>query len=252
MTVITPTWNREALLPLAYRSFAAQSVGVALEWVVIDDSDVPSTFITSLCDERVVYRHLPSRMSIGEKRNLAADLARGEVIAQFDDDEIYGPHYLATMLGQMRMHEAQLVKLGAFFLYSRVYGQFAYWDLVRKSGLHFCWSDRPMTVLNFPLKNAVFADNHLGYGFSYLYTKRLWAEQPFEHCSFNEDCMFAKAALARGARVALPADNVGLCLHVLHAHNTSICFPQYLLPEVLVARHFPHFCEALAAAENPA
>jgi glycosyltransferase involved in cell wall biosynthesis len=247
VSVITPTWNREELLPLAYRSFAAQQAG-ALEWIVIDDSEVPSAFMTNLRDERVVYRHLPARLSIGEKRNLAASLARGEVIAHFDDDEVYAPGYLTAMLDQMRVHEAQFVKLSAFFLYSRVYGQFAYWDLMRKSGLHFCWSNQPMAVLNFPRESAAFADNHVGYGFSYVYTKRLWAAQPFEHRSFNEDGVFATAALARGARMALPADDVGLCLHVLHAHNTSKCFPQYLLPEVLVARQFPHFCEALNAA----
>ncbi|CAG9256035.1 glycosyltransferase family 2 protein [Paraburkholderia unamae] len=247
VSVVTPTWNREAFLPLAYRSFASQRA-LALEWIVIDDSEAPSAYMASLRDERVVYRHLPTRLSIGEKRNLAAELARGEIIAHFDDDEIYAPDYLGAMLGQMRRHEAQLVKLGAFFLYSRVYGQFAYWDLMRKSGLHFCWSDRPMTALNFPHENAAFADNHLGYGFSYLYTKRLWASQPFEHRSFNEDGMFATAARARGARIALPTDDVGLCLHVLHAHNTSKCFPQYLLPDVLVARQYPHFCEALDAA----
>jgi glycosyltransferase involved in cell wall biosynthesis len=247
VSVITPTWNREALLPFAYRSFASQRAG-ALEWIVIDDSDTPSAFMMGLNDERVVYRHLPSRLSIGEKRNLAVELARSEVIAHFDDDEVYAPDYLATMLDYMRVCEAEFVKLGAFFLYSRTYGQFAYWDLMRKKGLHFCWSDRPMTMLNFPEENAAFANNHLGYGFSYVYTKRLWAAQPFEHRSFNEDGQFVEAALARGARVALFFDDAGLCLHVLHAYNTSKCFPQYLLPEVLVARHFPHFCEALDSA----
>lgn len=247
VSVVTPTWNREAFLPLAYRSFASQRVP-ALEWIVIDDSDTPSAFMASLNDERVMYRHLRTRLTIGEKRNLAAELARGEVIAHFDDDEVYAPDYLSTMLGQMRMRDAQFVKLGAFFLYSRVYGQFAYWDLMRKSGLHFCWSDQPMTVLNFPQDNPSFADNHLGYGFSYVYTKRLWAAQPFEPRSFNEDGRFITAARSRGARIALATDDAGLCLHVLHAHNTSKCFPQYLLPEALVARHFPHFCEALDAA----
>lgn len=249
VSIITPTWNREALLPLAYRSFAAQRAA-ALEWIVIDDSDAPSAFMASLRDERVVYRHLGSRLTIGEKRNLAVELARGEVIAHFDGDEVYAPDYLGTMLGQMRLHEAEFVKLGTFFLYSRVYGQFAYWDLMRKTGLHFCWSDRPMTALNFPTASAAFEDNHLGYGFSYLYTKRLWAAQPFEARSFNQDELFIAAARSRGARIALTADDVGLCLHVLHAHTASKCYPQYLLPALLVERHYPHLCEALDAASQ--
>jgi hypothetical protein len=244
VSVITPTWEREAMLPFAYRSFAQQDVGEC-EWIVIDDSAKPSAFMASLADPRVVYRHVARRMSVGEKRNLAADLARADVIAHFDDDEFYAPHYLRTMLEQMKTAQAGMVKLSAFFLYSRVYGRFAWWDTLRKSGLHFRWSPQPMTSLSFPAEHQAFADNHLGYGFSYVYAKRLWAQGPFAPASFNEDTPFALAALARGEKVTLVADDIGLCVHVLHAYNTSASFPQYLLPDALVARHFPLITEAM-------
>ncbi|WP_042298410.1 glycosyltransferase family 2 protein [Paraburkholderia bannensis] len=244
VSVITPTWQREAMLPFAYRSFAQQDVGEC-EWIVVDDSAEPSAFMASLRDPRVVYRHVSQRMSIGEKRNLAAGLARAEVIAHFDDDEFYAPAYLRTMLDQMKAGNADMVKLSAFFLYSRVYGQFAWWDTLRKSGLHFRWSRQPMTSLSFPTEHKAFADNHLGYGFSYVYTKRLWAAGPFEPSSFNEDGAFTQAACRRGAKLMLVADDVGLCVHVLHAYNTSASFPQYILPDALVAQHFPRFAEAM-------
>jgi cellulose synthase/poly-beta-1,6-N-acetylglucosamine synthase-like glycosyltransferase len=244
VSVITPTWNREAFLPFIYRSFISQKE-ISLEWIVIDDSEVPSTFIASLNDPRVIYRHLPLRTSIGEKRNLAIDLARGEVIAHFDDDEIYAPNYIITMLKHMHNQRADLTKLSAFFLYSAIHQKFAYWDLLRTSGLHFRWDEGPMTALNFPENNNTFSDNYLGFGFSYLYTKQLWASQPFDSVSFNEDGAFAAAARARGARIALPADETGLCLHIVHDSNTSISFPQYLLPEILAERHLPYFCEML-------
>ncbi|WP_430318108.1 glycosyltransferase family 2 protein [Pseudomonas nitroreducens] len=247
ISVITPTWNRESLLPFAYRSFCSQSVE-SLEWVVIDDSDKPSAFMESLSDSRVVYRHLPSQKTIGEKRNLANEIARGDIIAHFDDDEVYAPNYLAAMLGQMRLHGADFVKLSAFFIYSRVYKKFAYWDLMCKAGLHFCWSGRPVTLHEIPEGSQAFLENHLGFGFSYFYTKRLWAEHPFEPISFNEDGLFATAARNRGAHIALPVDDSGLCLHVLHKNNSSKSFPQFILPDVLVERHFPHFCEALDSA----
>ncbi|WP_321818433.1 MULTISPECIES: glycosyltransferase family 2 protein [unclassified Paraburkholderia] len=244
VSVITPTWQREVMLPFAYRSFAHQDVG-ACEWIVIDDSTVPSAFMQSLADPRVVYRHLPQRTTIGEKRNLAADLARADVIAHFDDDEFYAPNYLRAMLDQMTTHKAEMVKLSAFFLYSRVYRRFAWWDTLRTSGLHFRWSSQPMTSLSFPTEHKAFANNHLGYGFSYVYTKRLWTARPFEPSSFNEDGPFALAAVARGANLALVADDLGLCVHVLHPYNTSASFPQYILPDALIARHFPQFAEAM-------
>ncbi|QBQ96388.1 glycosyltransferase family 2 protein [Paraburkholderia pallida] len=242
VSVITPTWEREAMLQHAYRSFAHQDLP-ACEWIVIDDSERPSAFMQGLDDARVVYRHLPQRMSAGAKRNLAVALARAEIIAHFDDGEYYAPSYLRTMCAQLTQQRADFVKLSAFFLYSRVYGQFAWWDLLRKSGLHFHWSAQPMTALNFPADHKAFANNHSGYGFSYVYTKRLWAAGPFESCSLNEDGKFLQVALERGANLAHFPDDVGLCLHVLHGCNTSASFPQYLLPEALVTRHFPQFAQ---------
>lgn len=243
-SIITPTWNREALLPSAYRSFIAQT-DVSLEWIIIDDSKEPSAFIASLKDPRIIYRHLPSKTTIGEKRNIAIDLAGGEIIAHFDDDEIYAPNYISTMLEHLYSQEADFAKLSAFFLYSTIHKKFAYWDLMHTSGLHFRWDEGPMTVLNFPENSKRFSDNYLGFGFSYLYTKQMWAKQPFESVSFNEDGIFATAARARGARMAFPADETGLCLHVVHESNTSVSFPQSILPERLVNRHLSYFRETL-------
>ncbi|HKT98121.1 MAG TPA: glycosyltransferase family A protein [Paraburkholderia sp.] len=242
VSVITPTRGREAMLPHAYRSFAHQDLR-ACEWIVIDDSERPSAFMQGLDDARVVYRHVPHCMSTGAKRNLAVALARAEVIAHFDDGEYYAPHYLRTMCARLSGRRADVAKLSAFFLYSCAYGQFAWWDLLRRRGLHFHWSPRPMAALNFPADHKAFADNQSGYGFSYVYTKRLWAAGPFESCSPNEDSQFLQAALGRGASLAHFADDVGLCLRVLHPHITLASFPQYLLPEALVARHFPQFAQ---------
>ncbi|WP_213298817.1 glycosyltransferase family 2 protein [Paraburkholderia sacchari] len=246
VSVITPTGGREAMLQHAWRSFARQDLA-ACEWIVVDDSERPSAFMENLGDARVVYRHVPQRMSAGAKRNLAVALARAEVIAHFGDGEYYAPEYLRVMSAQLSERRADFVKLSAFFLYSRVYDQFGWWDLLHKSGLHFHWSPQPMTALSFPADHRAFADNHSGYGFSYLYTKRLWAAGPFESGSLNEDGEFLQAALARGANLAHFADDIGLCLRVLHAHNAMASFPQYLLPEALVTRHFPHFAQFVEA-----
>jgi hypothetical protein len=51
ITIITPTYDREELLTYAYRSFTSQSIG-NLEWIVLDDSEKPSIFMTTLDDPR--------------------------------------------------------------------------------------------------------------------------------------------------------------------------------------------------------
>lgn len=244
ISVITPTWNRERFLPHAYQSFLAQ-IAQPIEWIVIDDSDNRSQFMENLNDQRVIYHHSSRRVSVGEKRNLAIELARGEIIAHFDDDEIYAPDYLSTLVGEMQENDASFAKLSAFFIYSQVYKRFGYWDLMQKSGTHFIWSHEPMSLLELPPEHPQFVDVHLGYGFSYVYTKRLWEAQHFPPLSHGEDQPFALAARDRGERIVMTSDSTGLCLHVQHAHNTSFSFPQYLLPAAVVEQKYPYFTEAL-------
>ena len=239
ITIITPTYDREELLTYAYRSFTSQSIG-NLEWIVLDDSEKPSIFMTTLDDPRVRYHHLQSRLTIGDKRNMAVGMAKGEIIVQFDDDEYYAPHYVETMLNELRRGNGDVVKLSSFFVYSAIYKQFGYWNLMQKSGYHFCWSQRPISVVHFGERNSTFADNHLGYGFSYFFTKSFWEKNKFPSLSFGEDTSFIKSAISSGFKLLLLDDDLGLCIHILHQFNTSKCFPQYMMPSAIIRKLFPN------------
>jgi hypothetical protein len=46
--------------------------------------------------------------------------------------------------------------------------------------------------------------------------------------------------MAQGFQLELRADSAGLSVHFLHNTNTSVCFPQYVIPFVLVQSLFPH------------
>ena len=233
ITIITPTYDREELLTYAYRSFTSQSIG-NLEWIVLDDSEKPSIFMTTLDDPRVRYHHLQTRLTIGDKRNMAVGMAKGEIIVQFDDDEYYAPHYVETMLNELRRGNGHVVKLSSFFVYSAIYKQFGYWNLMQKSGYHFCWSQRPISVVHFGERNSTFADNHLGYGFSYVFTKSFWEKNKFPSLPFGEDTSFIKSAISSGFKLLLLDDDLGLCIHILHQFNTSKCFPQYMMPSAII------------------
>jgi len=76
------------------------------ELIVIDTGRCPSQFFQERAseDESVVYRWFDvdaGAISIGVKRNIACFLARGQVIAHFDDDDLYAPEYLDFMIAQM-------------------------------------------------------------------------------------------------------------------------------------------------------
>lgn len=237
VSIVTPTFNREAYLPLIYSCILNQTYK-DWEWIIVDDSAQPSQFIKSLKEPRINYQFLPSRINIGDKRNLCVDFAQGEFIVHFDDDEFYAPHYIDSMIKLLHHQKGDLLKLSAFFIYSTIYKKFAYWNLYEKTGIHYIWSPQPMVVGSIDNPNTDLTDNHLGYGFSYVYRKIVPQTIRFESTTFNEDAPFVKAAMALGFKTHLLADDIGLCIHVLHNHNSSKCFPQYVLPKPIVQRIF--------------
>ena len=237
VSLVTPTYDRDAYLPLIHKCILNQTY-TNWEWIVIDDSQEESAFMLGLNDPRIIYNYEGKRISIGEKRNLCSEIARGEFIVHFDDDEYYAPQYVDSMIQLLLLKSGDIIKLSGFFIFSKVYKQFAYWDLLRKTGIHYIWSSDPMVVGVIEDTNNDLQGNHLGYGFSYVYKKKVASLIKFEHVSFNEDRPFIESAMALGFKTHLLADDVGLCIHVLHDKNTSRCFPQYLLPTPIVHRLF--------------
>jgi len=240
VSIITPTFNREQFLPLAHRCFRAQTYH-DLEWLVLDDSPAPSAYLQAHGDPRVRYFHSAERLPIGRKRNRLIAEAAGDVIVQFDDDDYYSPGYVARMVA--RLNEGfDLVKLSAWFLYSVPYRSLGYWDLTVKEGRHYRWSPQegpPQVIVVRPTSDPAVANNHLGFGFSYVFRRKVWEAIPFsDDADWNEDTPFAVAA-DRAFRVLHFKDRRGLCLHILHEGNISRSFPQYRLPRLLLRWLFP-------------
>jgi glycosyltransferase involved in cell wall biosynthesis len=99
------TKDRTRLAARALRCLAAQTWS-NIELVVIDDGDADYAPLLDPLRDRMAVEHvrLPSGsgLTLGRLRNLALDAARGEVIAQWDDDEWYHPERLATQVAQLR------------------------------------------------------------------------------------------------------------------------------------------------------
>jgi glycosyltransferase involved in cell wall biosynthesis len=238
VSIITPTHDRPDFLPRIYAAFVAQDVE-PLEWIVVDDSEAKSDFMSNLADPRVRYVHLPARTPLGEKRNIAVEQATAPIIAQFDDDDYYAPGYLRIMTSFMENGGVDFVKLTSFFVYSKVHKQFGYWDLLNKDAPSFIWSSSPDIHLT-RLPPSDERDNlHLGFGFSYVFRRKVWEAGKFPARSWGEDTPLLWAAMANGFNVHLLSDQTGLCLHMTHATNSSTSFPQYILPDWLAHRFFP-------------
>lgn len=238
-TIITPTGRRECLLRLQHRGISEQTE-TDFEWLILDDSPEPSTYFSSLNDDRVSYRHVTHRMSIGAKRNLLNEQARGEIILHFDDDDYYGKDYLATMVGCFDTG-IDVVKLSGWYVYSQAYRELGYWDLTQMYGLHLRWSRQPMDSVVFG--EAYAKDNGiktlLGFGFCYAYRRDSWKKVKFPDKDFGEDGDFIQAILAGGGHLHQFNDTTGICVHILHSDNVSFCYPQYRLPPFMIERLLP-------------
>jgi glycosyltransferase involved in cell wall biosynthesis len=246
ISIITPTRDREIFLPHAYACVNAQQEK-SIEWLIDDDSPAPSPFISGISDSRVRYHHNPARRSIGGKRNAMIERARGEIIVCFDDDDYYSPAYISNMVTAMNAHQADFIKLSAWYLFSALNRTLAYWDLSQRIGLHFDWQGLSVTptVLN-EQNNPEFAEMYLWFGFSYVFRKKVWGKVRYPEVNFAEDTAFIKAVTA-DHRLICVSDTVGVCLHTLHSKNTSRCWPQFLLPPFMIDRIFPKAIDYLQA-----
>jgi len=241
VSVITPTFNREAYHPRLYDLFKAQTYGDK-ELVVLDDSPVPSAFFASLEDSSVRYVHIKSGLKLGEKRNRLAELATGELLVHFDDDDYYSSGYINYMIGHLG--NADFIKLSAFFLYSEAHDAFAYWDTTTSNDLHF--KMQPGHSLDSILMQEFSREqreewcrqNTVGYGFSCVFRRSVWEQAPFESIDHGEDGRFVEAALRNGFKVKFLADTDGKAMVVRHVANNSAVFPQYLLPRFLMPTIF--------------
>lgn len=105
ISCIMPTFNRQRFIPQALKMFSAQTYPNK-ELVIVDDSTDHETrdYMSGLSawPWNLRYHQVYTRVSVGTKRNLACEHARGSVIAHFDDDDWQNPHRLANQLRQLK------------------------------------------------------------------------------------------------------------------------------------------------------
>jgi glycosyltransferase involved in cell wall biosynthesis len=85
ISCIMPTRNRRRFVSQAVYYFLRQSYPQR-ELIVVDDGDDPVGDLLP-DDERIRYLRLGERTSLAAKRNLGCEVARGELIAHWDDDD---------------------------------------------------------------------------------------------------------------------------------------------------------------------
>ena len=196
VTAIMPTRERPEFALQAVRYFCAQDYPNK-ELVVLEDG-TPSLAGRLPDDPRI--RHIATGAaprSIGAMRNEACRLARGDIVAHWDDDDWYGPGRLTRQVAAIRAGEADITALRGSLILDLPAWRF--------------WRCRP------DLHRRLFVrDVHGG---TLVYRRRVWEEKAqFPDRTLAEDAIFLEQAVRKGARLqAVEAE--GIFVYVRHGAN---------------------------------
>jgi Glycosyl transferase family 2 len=189
VSFVCPTFNRPQYLPTAVRCFLQQDYGNK-ELIIVDDGTDRQDF--SQYDSRIRHIHLGSRTPTGTKRNIGAQAAFGDLIANLDDDDWSHPYRTTDEV-------RRLIKTG---------------KAVTGYNASIMYDEMTKQIYKIPGGPPYFAS-----GSSQMYMRSWWDLHPYPDCSFGEDSVFSRTArLADELAIAEP----GKMLVVRrHATNTS-------------------------------
>lgn len=191
VSCIMPTANRRQWVPSAIDYFLRQDYPNR-ELVVLDDGeDRVSDLIPT--DPRIRYVSVDRRSVLGEKRNRACELARGELIVHWDDDDWQASHRLRYQVEALEASGAGLCGSNKTLYFAPAAGR----------AWLYCYP---------PGARDWVAGNSL------CYRRSLWRENRFASVAVGEDTRFVWAARA-GKPLVLPDHRFFAAL--IHPGNSS-------------------------------
>jgi len=196
VTALMPTANRPRFVAAAIDCFRSQTYQPK-ELLILDDGDSIESLIPR--DDRIRYFHFDRRLMLGEKQNLGCELAAGEVVCHWDDDDWSASSRIAEHVKAL-IHSRKSVT---------GYHSIMFYDEIQ----HRAWRYQG------PLDWVV--------GSSLCYLKSYWEDNPFPCMSVGQDTCMVLQARTRLQLFALPGQ--GQMVARRHSSNASpfFCWPNY-------------------------
>ena len=191
VSCIMPTADRRAFVPRAIAQFLAQDYPHR-ELIVLDDGAQPVRDLIP-DDPRVRYVREERRSPVGAKRNHACELAAGEVILHWDDDDWMAPWRVRYQVEQLRETGAEVCGLSRVLFYEPAADKA--WEYVYPPG------GSPWV-----------------YGATLCYTKAVWRRNPFPSIGVGEDTRFIWSAVPKKV---LALQDSRFLVGIVHQGNTS-------------------------------
>jgi len=191
VSCIMPTANRRHFVPQAIEYFLRQDYPEK-ELVILDDGeDSVADLVPD--DPHIRYFHEKLRRNIGAKRNALCELALGEFIAHWDDDDWYASNRLSYQLSGLLVSGKDICGINCPLFYdpsSRRAWQYRYPENAR------AWLS----------------------GNTLCYRKHYWQIHPFRDIQVGEDTYFVWSGLAEQILVL---QDCSVHIGIVHKLNTS-------------------------------
>jgi O-antigen biosynthesis protein len=191
VTCIMPTCDRKQFVPQAIRSFLRQDYPNA-ELLIVDDSREPIADLVPRHD-RIRLIRLERKLTVGAKRNLACEQARGELIVHWDDDDWYPPWRITAQVRALAEGGADLCGSSQIF----------YVNTAENRGWEYRYEASGVQWVG---------------GNTLAYHKRFWERNRFQDLQVGEDSRFLWSSVPK--KVADLKDP-SLCVGMIHRRNTS-------------------------------
>lgn len=204
VSCIMPCGYGDKYVAVAIECFMRQNYAAPLELVVVDDNDpghtIEHVLPTADTEGQDAISYLQcERTSVGSLRNIGSQVARGEVLISWDEDDWSHPDRVASQVERLRTSGKAVTGWHSILFYD--------------TSTNFCYKYH---FANHP---------HPPYacGTSHCYTKAWWTNHPYPETGI-EDYQFQKTAADHGQLDSTDADQ--LC--VVRAHKDSKCPPQFV------------------------
>jgi len=203
ISCIMPTYNRRFFVPRAIEYFLRQDYPNR-ELIIVDDGSDPIFDLVS--DDRCIhYLRRKDRLTIGAKRNLACEAAKGEIIAHWDDDDWIASWRLSYQVDRLLKDRADICGLNRVLFY----------DLE----CNLSWQ------YSYPQEGRAWIC-----GGTFCYTKTFWHRNPFANTSLAEDTCFVWSEYPK--KIVVLPDN-SFYVAMIHSKNSNpkqtqnICWKSY-------------------------
>lgn len=190
VSCVMPTFNRRPYIRAAIDCWLKQTYQNK-ELIILDDGDDPVRDLVPRKKGIRYIRNAKGREITGTKRNHCCELAKGEIICHWDDDDWSAPDRIEHQLGLLRQTGRPITGFGTLY----------FWDTANRKALRY---------------RAAAA----GYvcGTSLMYLKSYWQEHKFPDQQKSSDNAFVYPALKQ---IASSHDPSHMVARIHDAHTSS-------------------------------